>query len=85
MAKGYSLVYSEHAADFLISLERQRLESLLYDLRNLADAPFVRSDYVLSDSQGRSIDHLMIADFVVGYWIDHAALELRVVEISDVS
>ena len=49
MANAYSLVYSEHAADVLISLERHRLESLIYDLRNLAAAPFVRSDYVLNN------------------------------------
>lgn len=85
MGNAYSLVYSEQAADFLLALERPRLASLLYDLRVLADAPFVRSDYVLYDSKGRSIDHLLIGDFVVAFWPDHALSELRIVEISDVS
>ncbi|HKK19448.1 MAG TPA: hypothetical protein VJ952_12295 [Opitutales bacterium] len=85
MASAYSLVYSEQAADFLIALERSRLISLLYDLRVLAKSPFMRSDYVLNDSQGRSIDHLLIGDFVVAFWADHALSELRIVEISDVS
>lgn len=85
MASAYSLVYSEQAADFLLSLERSRLASLLYDLRILADTLFVRSDYVLNDSKGRSIDHLLIGDYVVAFWADHALSELRIVEISDVS
>ncbi len=85
MANPYSLVYSEQAADFLIALERSRLSSLLYDLRVLAKSPSIRSDYVLNDSQGRSIDHLLIGDYVVAFWADHALSELRIVEISDVS
>jgi len=85
MANDYSLVYSEPAADFLLSLKRERLASLLYDLRCLASDPFVRSDYRLEDEQGRQIEHLLIVDFVVAFWIDHASKELRIIDITDVA
>ena len=85
MGSAYSLVYSEQAADFLLSLKRSRLASLLYDLSCLALDPFVRSDYRLEDEQGRKIEHLLIGDFVVAYWVDHASSELRIIDLSDVA
>ena len=85
MGSEYDLVYSEQAADFLLSFERARQASLLYDLRCLASDPFVRSDYCLNDEQGRQIEHLMVADFVIAFWVDHAASELRIVDITDVA
>lgn len=85
MANGYSLVYSDQAADSLVLLERSRLANLLYDLRKLAIDPFVRSDYAVHDAQGRRVEHLMIGEFVVAFWLDHAASELRIVEITDIS
>lgn len=85
MANGYSLLYSEQAANFLLSLERGRLAALLYDLRVLANSPFLRSDYVLNDSKGRSIDPLLVEDFVVAYWADHSVGEIRIADITDIS
>jgi len=85
MGSEYSLVYSEQAADFLLSLKRLRLAALLYDLRCLASDPFVRSDYWLEDGQGRQIEHLLIGDFVVAFWIDHASSELRIIDLTDVA
>lgn len=34
--------------------------------------------------QGRKIDHLMIGDVVVAFWVDHAVKELRIVELTDI-
>ena len=85
MAKSYNLVYSETTADFLLRLSKRRLSPLLYDLRKLAENPNVRSDYCVQDSQGRDVEHLLVGDFVVSYWPDHAVSEIRVVEITDVS
>jgi glycosyltransferase involved in cell wall biosynthesis len=64
MANDYSLVYSEQAADFLLSLRRAKLASLLYDLRSLASDPFVRSDYRLDDGQGRQVEYLGLGNCV---------------------
>jgi hypothetical protein len=85
MANGYSLVYAEQAADFLLSLKRSKLTALLYDLRCLALDPFVRSDYRLDDGQGRQIEHLLIDEFVIGFWVDHSSKELRIIDITAVA
>jgi hypothetical protein len=85
MANSYNLTYPETAADFLLSLNRGRLASLLYDLRCLASDPFVRSDYSVADNYGRPVEHILISDFVIAYWVDHATSEIRIVDITDVS
>jgi len=85
MGKSYSLVYSEAAADFLLAVRKARLASLLYDLRRLAENPSVRSDYVVQDEQGREIEHLLVGEFVISYWLDHAVSEIRIVDVIDVS
>jgi len=41
MENGCELVFSEHAAEFLLSLDRPRLSNLLYDLRILAKDPSI--------------------------------------------
>lgn len=51
----------------------------------MAANPHVRSDYVLTDDSGRPIDHLLIEDFVIGYWLDHGTREIRIVDIDDAS
>jgi hypothetical protein len=85
MAKTYNLVFSEPAAEYLLPLSKKRLPGLLFDLRKLAENPSVRSDYILHDSQGRPIEHLLTGDFVDSYWLDHPVQEIRIVDIADVS
>ena len=85
MAKSYNLVYSETAADFHLRLSKRRLSPLLYDFRKLAENPNIRSDYRVQDNEGREVEHLLVGDFVVSYWPDHAVSEIRIVEITDVS
>ena len=85
MSSEYNLVYSQEAADFLLSLKRARLAYLLYDLRCLASDPFIRCDYSLDDEHGRRIEHLMVADFVIAFWVDHAASEIRILDLTDIA
>lgn len=85
MAKTYSLVYAEAAADFLLTVKKKRLVGLLYDLRKLAENPFIRSDYIQTDNHGREIEHMLVGDFVVAYWLDHSVSEIRIVDLADVS
>ena len=85
MERPYNLVYSEAAADCLLGLKRSRLEPLLYDLRMLADDPFVCPDYTVRDVAGHDVEHLLISGFVVAFHLDHAVSELRILDISDVS
>ena len=81
----YTLVFSEAAADFVLALPLRRRRKVRALAGCLASDPFLRSDYVVSDDSGRQIDHLLIEDFVFAYWIDHGALEIRIVDIEDAS
>lgn len=64
-------------------LPKRRERKALSLARDLAAHPLVRSDYTLVDENGRTIEHLLIEEFVFGYWIDHAARELRIVDVED--
>lgn len=51
----------------------------------MANNPFLRSDYSISDESGREIEHLLADDFVFAYWVDHASKEVRITDIEDAS
>ncbi len=76
---------AEGAADFLVQLPKRRQRAIVTLARQLAEHPFVRSDYRLQDEAGREIEHLMIEDFVFAYWLDHAVREVRITDIEDAS
>lgn len=48
---------------------------------SLAADPFKAGDYAEADETGRSIQVKVIGRFAVAYWTDHAAQEIRVVEV----
>jgi len=81
----YRPVFSDEAADFLVQQPRRRQRKILRLAQILAGSPFVRSDYVLTDETGRSIEYLLIEDYVFAYWLDHAERELRIIDIEDAS
>lgn len=83
--RGYRAVFSADAAEFLPRLSRRRQLKLIRLAQRLAEQPFVRPDYSIADEGGRELDHLLVEDFVFSYWLDHAARELRIVEIEDAS
>jgi mRNA-degrading endonuclease RelE of RelBE toxin-antitoxin system len=82
---GYEPVFAERAAEFILQLPRRRQRQVVALARQLAAHPRVRSDYTLPDESGRSIDHLMIEDYVLAYWIDDAVREVRITDIDDAS
>lgn len=67
--------------DALGQLPKQKERKALSLVRDLALHPLLRSDYSLPDDSGRSIDYILIGEFVFGYWLDHAVREVRIVEI----
>jgi hypothetical protein len=83
--RAYRPVFSAEAAEVLIGLSQRRQPKLLGLVQRLAEHPHVRPDYSIPDESGRSIDHLLVEDFVLSYWLDHAVKELRIVEIDDAS
>jgi hypothetical protein len=82
---GYRPVFSEAVLQWAFQLPKRRQRQVAQLARRLADIPFVRSDYSSPDESGRVIEHLLIGDFVFSYWVDHAVLEVRFVDIEDAS
>jgi hypothetical protein len=78
----YRPVFDAAAANSLAQLSKRKE---LLRAQAFAAHPFVRSDYALRDEGGRSIEYLLIDEFVFGYWLDHATRELRIVEIRPAS
>lgn len=49
----------------------------------LAEYPFLESDYRLVEQDGRIVDHLLVDGVVFSYWVDHASKLVMIVEIED--
>jgi len=81
----YVPVFAERAAEFLLQLPKRRQRQVVELSKQLAAQPHVRTDYSLPDESGRPIEHLMIDNYVFSYWLDHAVLEIRIVDIDDAS
>lgn len=79
----YRPVFSDLAAEFLVALPKRRQRQLMQRARELAAHPFLTSDYVEQDPDGRAIEHLVTEDFVFAYWVDHATRSVFITEISD--
>jgi hypothetical protein len=53
-------------------------------LRLLADSPHRSGDYVTNEQDGRALQNLLVDDWVITFWADHAVKELRVTEVVQV-
>ena len=49
----------------------------------LARHPFLESDYRLVDSDGQTVEHLLVDDVVFSYWVDHSVRLVMITEIED--
>lgn len=77
----YTPVYSELAANAIVELPRRKAQRVLDLCRILARNPFVVSDYVVTDSAGHSVEHLLTEGFILTYWVDHAAKAVMIIEV----
>jgi hypothetical protein len=58
-------------------------ERVLDFVESLADNPFREGDATTRDEHGRIVQAKMLGGFVLFYWADHAAKEVRVVDLAD--
>jgi len=79
----YRPVFSDFAAEFIVSLPKRKQRRVLHSADQLAADPFLRSDYTLEDDDGRSIEHLLVNGLVFTYWVDHAECLVMITEIDD--
>ena len=84
MATSYTYVLAETAGEFAFRLPRHEQQRLAKVCRVLASLPFPEGDYVTKDHDGRFLQNILIEDWVVTYWPDHAVKELRITEIVQV-
>ena len=57
---------------------------LAYACRLLAQKPYREGDYAATDSVGRSVQNILLDDWVFSYWADHAHKELRITDVVQV-
>jgi hypothetical protein len=81
---GYESHLSSRAAAFIVSLSKRRQRIVLDLADQIADQPFEISDYQMIDDTGRSIENLLIEEYLFTYWVDHASREVRITEITKV-
>jgi hypothetical protein len=81
---GYESHLSSPAAAFIISLSKRRQRIVLDLADQIADQPFETGDYQMLDATGRSIENLLIEEYLFTYWVDHASREVRITEITRV-
>jgi hypothetical protein len=80
----FGLVLSEAAAMTLATASRAEQRKLTVILDEVKAAPFRPGDLQERDAQGRVNEVLVVGDWLVTYWPDHAVRELRVVRLEQV-
>ena len=80
----YQPFFSDLAAEFIVSLPKRKQRKLLDTCKQLAFNPFIKADYSLKDSDGRNIEHILVAGFIIADWVDHPVCKVMIVEIDDV-
>jgi hypothetical protein len=80
----YRPLYSDVVAELVLKLPRRRQRKLVDTCNQLARNPFVKSDYIVKDADDRDIEHILIDEFVVAYWVDHAVCKVMIVEVDDI-
>jgi hypothetical protein len=84
MSSSYSYVLSEAASEYAFRLPSAEQMRLARILRSLANTPNRPGDYLTTGDDGRIMQNLLVEDWVVTFWADHAVKELRVAEVTQV-
>ena len=82
-AGAFEPVLSGKASSFLVNLSKAKQRKVVGLIFQLADHPMQLGDYATRDELGHEIQHLMIGDWHLSFWPDHAVRELRVTEIAE--
>jgi len=77
----YEPVLSSKALATLLGVSKRKQRDLSDILFKLSAFPSQQGDYAFPDGSGRLVQYILIGNYVIGYWPDHAVKELRIVEI----
>ncbi|WP_052361639.1 hypothetical protein [Geminisphaera colitermitum] len=64
---GYHPVFSDLAAESILALPRRKQRIVMDRAYELARWPFIRSDYIITDTNGRPIEHLLVDGIIFSY------------------
>lgn len=77
----YSCCFSTESVSFALGLSKQKQRKVLDLAEGISAAPQSIGDYQTTDASGRTIENLLIDEFLFSYWIDHAVREVQITEI----
>lgn len=78
---GYNCYLSAEAVSFVVSLPKKKQRKVIDLAERIAASPELIGDYQVVDAKGRSIDNLLLEEFLFTYWVDHASKEVQITEI----
>ena len=79
----YEPVLSSKAWDYFCSLSRKRQQRLARLVRQLADSPHRLGEYRTTDDTGRHLENIRLEAWLLTYWEDGPAKELRILDITE--
>lgn len=77
----YALVLHEEAARRLATASRSEQRQLGAVLDELKVSPFRKGDLQEQDAHARTNEILVVGDWLVTFWVDHAVREIRIVRL----
>lgn len=77
MLEPYLVFIEERAAQTILSLPSGERSAVMGTIRSLAADPFQEGDFLESDSTGRDTYCLLVADYALSFYPDHAVKELK--------
>jgi hypothetical protein len=77
----YRIFVRMEAAEVLRSIRGIQRASLVAFIGSLTTEPDTRGDYSERDETGRDLEIKVVGSFAVTYWTDHAATEVKVVDV----
>jgi hypothetical protein len=81
----YVAVFDETALRSLLAVRgSRRREKVLDVITALAKNPFLEGNFSAMDHTGRPVQLRVVGRFVLSYWPDHGAKELRIIDIQPV-
>jgi hypothetical protein len=80
-AGAYRPILSGESLTVLLALPPKRQRALANTFFELSRNPHQLGDYTTSDESGRALHYVLVDDWIIGFWADHAARELRITEI----
>ncbi|MEA2604634.1 MAG: hypothetical protein QOF89_5626 [Acidobacteriota bacterium] len=82
MKLSYEIFVRHEVYQILQRVSADDRERFCYFVESLADDPFRAGDATTQDDTGRVVQAKVLGRFVLFYWADHAAKEVRVVDLT---